>query len=309
MSHIGTIVKELRLAKGLSRSELAKQVFCSESTIKRIECNNTKISPDTMTQLNNFFKIELYDYYSIINRYGDYDTYIFCMELYKAIENRKIDDIDKYLLDCNLNKFQVLDEPSILVLYSKALSYYYNKNYSTEKNIQYILTNLHIKNYTEITELLNGTKDVFSLFSLLNLLSILYEQLKEFDKSYFISKLLFEHFNSSIFNDKYFLDKYRDKFQRQYVAICNNYADALLKNGEYQKSFDICNMGIVKARDFQVLQSVEYLHSLLVELHYKFGNNQETNKALDDFILFCDFKGNEDYKHKKLNDFKNLNII
>ncbi len=309
MTNIGKIVKELRDSKGISRFELSNHVFCSESTIKRIENNETKISLAAMVALNNYFKIELYDYYSIINRFGDYDKYLFCMDLYKSIENRNMDEIKAAIEKSSMLNINIDTELYSLVSYAEALSMYLGSKLNYNQIIDFILYKLDIDDIEEISSLIKNNRESFSLYSLLNLLSILYDESGNFEICYFISKELYHHFDSVIFTEKYFLEKHRDKFQKQYVCIINNYADALYNNGEYDEALKICLLGIERAIKYQTLQSLDFLYALLAEIHYKFGNLDECKKAFDYFLVLCDLKGNEELKIRKKKEFSRLGII
>ena len=69
------IVKELRKAAGLSQSELAEEIECSEQTISNIECGRY-LSSDKAIKIAKLFKVPLHYVQGNIEKPGEYKAAI-----------------------------------------------------------------------------------------------------------------------------------------------------------------------------------------------------------------------------------------
>lgn len=83
--NFGAIVKELRLGRGMTMTQLADGI-CSEKYIYLMEKNKRYPSIDIVDQLNRKFNYELYDYLL----FKDFDNPILAFKIYHQLNNAKL---------------------------------------------------------------------------------------------------------------------------------------------------------------------------------------------------------------------------
>lgn len=309
MPKIGSVVRELRESKKLTREELAIRLYTSVSTIKRVETNSADVSTELLKQLNKFFQIELHDYFSILNSYGNYKTYLDCMKLKQAIADKDFDCVRVLLASLDKTINRKYKEPYFLYTYSKSLYMIYIGKSSYKSIQKIILSCLVIDNPFDVEFMLKDSLHTFSTYTLINLFSIVCERCGNLEYSNKIIESLYNHLSQNIFNDDNLVEKFKAEYQRLYIAVINNYADSLFQRNDYKKSLEICEYGIEIAVKYQTLQSIEHLYILNAEIHYKLDDVEKSLESFRKFILLCELKNNKDLKDRKTIEFKNLKII
>ncbi len=303
MNNLGNIVKILRKLHKLTQEEFADKVGCSKKTIYRIEKNEVSISPFQLQAFNIFFNLNIEDFVSLINKYNDYETYQNYMLLRNSIFSGDQNLIKKYYtMFCDLDGFQK-NEPKFLIFNAKLLLDIENKK---DNNI--IINEIfEFLNYESFNHLLHDIEsDILPeyCFSILNILTVLYDYNDEFRKSYKLSKKLYEYFNRMISLENISPHKYDYILVRKFLAYSTNYADNLFINKEFEKCSEILDKSINILQIFECTHSAQYIYALKCSVSYELSDIKTSKKYKCLLIAICTLRDYNDFLEKKLNELQ-----
>ncbi len=301
--NFGKIIKNSRVKVGLNQRELAELLKCSTVQISRMENDDTGISSGKLIELSYLLKfnfLKLYKHTSHFKSYLDYEAYF---TLDKAMISTDVELIKSTLDYFNIVKNFNYGEPEIFKFYALAVVYSYS---DVDKSMEYALKGLKIREFTfdNISVLLS---DSLIEDSSLAILSVIFKNLffmGKNDKAFELSKILFNHYNSVLFSKHNHFLRQTFFLKRQFIIVLNNYAhmNKLLEN--YKYSIEICDFAIRKCNEFNILNLLRFIYTLLMENYYLLDDINNAKKFYNFIYVYSTTTVSYDYYEKVTNNVK-----
>ncbi len=245
-SFIGSDIRKIREAKGITRKEIAENMYISEETIRRIEKGDNDPRLSTLVPICNYLDIDIKD---IINdRQFEYKNMISLRkEIGDLLNNASVEKAKIYIkkLDKFNFKSNLAQEKELF-----ATKHYFNgilgiKNNSKGTNpsndLEVALTDINSR--FKINKFKNYNYDDFSLRILLAL------ALNEYKKD-----------NFDLYKDIMLeIEDYIKPSMDNYFVFSYNLAGFYTRLKKYQKSLQICNEAIASAKN---INQTAYLNML-----------------------------------------------
>lgn len=281
LGNIGKVLKDLRGHSGLTQSQLAEGI-CTQAQISKLEKGSEVPSSITLflisqrlgVDMNYFFNITstprldyIKEFMKQVRNYTGKREYEEVMKLLKAEENSPI-------LNNSFNKQFVLWHEGICI-------YYLTDDYS--KSIEKLTTALDL---TKKDQKVYSEREI----EILNSIAIIHNEHKQYELSSDVFEKALNHLT--------YLPVLQDN--QIPIRILYGYSKTLRSLGEYKKSIEQCNRGILLCRRSEILY-------LMGELYFQKGLNYkslgdipsaipnfnmatkafslEENKAYEDFVI------------------------
>ncbi len=234
-SFIGSDIRKIREAKGITRKEIAENMYVSEETIRRIEKGENDPRISTLVPICNYIGIDIKDL--INDREFEYNNLLSLRkEIGDLLNNASIDKAKILIrslddLDFSKNLAHEKELYATKHYFNGLLAIKNNKEGSNPSDqLENALSDLNTK--FKINEFKNYKYDEFSLRILLAL------ALNEYNKGNFelykdIMTEMSSYINSNIEN---------------YFVFCYNLAVFYTRIKKYNQSLQICNQAIAEAR-------------------------------------------------------------
>ncbi len=292
--NLGVFLKNLRLQKGISQDELAKNIGYSVRQIQRFESDNPKITQEGIAVLSDFYNIDISIYQKISKSFASLDDYNKFIHLRKSIENGRYEEMKiEYELLKDDEAFQD-GEKLQLVLYCKAtLLSRVDENYIESNEVCYKALDLF--NYHNYIEILKHS--ILTEISYPILAQIRYNLIKlgEEKQSNILSVEMYKHFKNLVFKqsvpvkyDMYYMQKY-------YIASTYNLSSMYYKHNNYIRALIIVRQSIKLSNDFGFLNFIHYLYKLKFKIYYMMEDFDNSKKSYLIFKNICEITGNLDY--------------
>lgn len=118
---VGDLIKYYRKEKGISQEKLAEEAGCTREYIGKLEKNKNSPTIETLALIAQKLNVDLFDAYSEINEYNDFETALKVKVLSDAMGRRDVDRI-KSLVSCyEGDEGFKTGNPSRVLLYAKAI--------------------------------------------------------------------------------------------------------------------------------------------------------------------------------------------
>lgn len=262
-SFIGSDIRKIREQKGVTRKEIAENMFISEETIRRIEKGDNDPRLSTLVPICNYLGIDIkyiindrqYEYKNLLSLRKEIGDLLNNASIEKA--KALINKLDGFNFKSNLARERELF----------ATKHYFNgilgiKNNAREDNpsndLEVALADMNSK--FKINKFKNYKYDEFSLRILLALALSEYKK-GNFDLYKDIMLEMEGYLNSSI--DSYFV-------------FCYNMAVFYTRLEKYDKSLEICNLAIANAK---TIKETSYLNMLYYAKGINYLYLNEYNQA------------------------------
>lgn len=244
---LGITIKELRIKKNISQSELCNRI-CSQSQISKIEKGKTYPSSILLYQLSERLGIDPQNIFALTqNKRIKYTENVKCVikdclkqkqykELYEIVKKEK-----------NLNNFQTKEEKQFLIWHEAIAIFEVNRSTKTALTLLNHALNLTVTNVNCLSEREIDIMQTMAIFHGIN---------KEYEKSITISKRCLTNFNK--------LDFPRDKEIK--LKIILNLAKTLASTYQHEEAIKYFDKGIKLAINLNTLY-------LLGELFYLKGQS------------------------------------
>ncbi|PFC69268.1 transcriptional regulator [Bacillus cereus] len=244
---LGITIKELRIKKNISQSELCNRI-CSQSQISKIEKGKTYPSSILLYQLSERLGIDPQNIFALTQnkriKYTENVKYVIkdCLkqkqykELYEIVKKEK-----------NLNNFQTKEEKQFLIWHEAIAIFEVNRSTKTALTLLNHALKLTVTNVNCLSEREIDIMQTMAIFHGIN---------KEYEKSITISKRCLTNFNK--------LDFPRDKEIK--LKIILNLAKTLASTYQHEEAIKYIDKGIKLAINLNTLY-------LLGELFYLKGQS------------------------------------
>lgn len=265
---IGNIIKQLRVKYNITQQDLANELSITKSYLSKIEKNERNISDTELMKLSTIFNINLLIIKEFLTKFDSFDELEKYYLLRNLIENKKIDDIEKFINE-NGNVF-ISKEAVLQKEYSSALILAI-KYKSYEDSINSCYKCLNIDNNTDIDNI-NINIYYNSTLSILVLLIYNLIMLNNYTKSLQVSERVIEYYNTVLHSKEFIFLNESFFFRKTYIIFLNNYAFTLFKNNQLEKALYYCNYAIEQASNFSILNQLYLLLETKMEILYALKN-------------------------------------
>ncbi len=295
--NLGILLRDLRLQKGISQSELADSIGYSIRQIQRFESENYKITQEGITILSNFYNVDLNYFIKISDSFKDYDDYNKFVNLRKLIENSKY---DKMQIIYNLlihDKGFKEGEKLQLVLYCKAaLLSRLDNNYSESNKV--CLEALAVFDYLNYIELLKHDILTDTSYPVLALIRYNFIKLQDEKASNTLTIAMYNHFKNFVFNRSIPLKNDMHNMKKYYIASTYNLASMFYKHNHYLRALILVDKSIDLSNEFGILNLVPHLYKLKFKIYYMMADFEKSLKFYSIFINLCEITDNLEYLNR-----------
>ena len=266
-SFIGSDIRKIREAKGITRKEIAENMYVSEETIRRIEKGENDPRISTLVPICNYIGIDIKDL--INDREFEYNN---------LLSLRK--EIGDLLNNASIDKAKILIRSLDDLDFSKNLSHE-KELYATK---HYFTGLLDIKNNKEgsnpSNQLKNALSDLNSKFKINRFKNYKYD---EFSLRILLALALNEYNkgNFELYKDIMTeMARYINSNIENYFVFCYNLAVFYTRIKKYNQSLQICNQAIAEAR---YVKENSYLNMLYYAKGINHLSLHEYDKAKESF--------------------------
>ncbi len=277
MEHIGEEIRRQRLNLRLDIEFVVNKVNIEKDRYEEIEKYGVGVTNSLILEFEKVLGIPLKDMYDSYNDFNVLQANKSYLELRNAIERRNNDDILKCIEKCDgIEQFRE-GESRLLLSYAKSLmALVIHKNY--EKSFEIALNALEVENILEATAKITDKIETNSFYSIfVSLCSNLY-MMNLREEGMIVYEKLFEHFDKVIFKTKDNVIYQSEFLKRVFITIINNYADFCFTLNRFDKSLELCEIGLQRSFELNKSHMIDYIVSLKVEVNYMLEDYEYSKK-------------------------------
>lgn len=118
---VGDLIKYYRKDKGISQEKLAEEAGCTREYIGKLENNKNSPTIETLALIAQKLNVDLFDAYSEINEYNDFETSLKVKALSNAMGRRDVNRIESLVASYEGDEGFKTGNPRKVLLYAKAI--------------------------------------------------------------------------------------------------------------------------------------------------------------------------------------------
>lgn len=118
---VGDLIKYYRKEKGISQEKLAEEAGCTREYIGKLEKNKNSPTIETLALIAQKLNVDLFDAYSEINEYNNFEIALKVKMLSDAMGRRDVDRIVSLVSSYSGDEGFKTGNPSKVLLYAKAI--------------------------------------------------------------------------------------------------------------------------------------------------------------------------------------------
>ncbi len=287
---VGDLLKFLRNKKGITQSFLAQELGYTVRQVRRYENNELELSISAIEILSNYYNIDLFNYISVIKKYGSIEVFDEYTSFRKIIESQDFKLIrEKRNLLSNDPKFQS-DNKLQLIHYSSAILLSYEEK-KFKKSLEICHKGLKVSDNLDYINNLETQVLSEMDYPLLFLIGYNYLQLEETDLYYKLTLALYEHFNKFVFNNNTISNFDLTYMKKYHLAATNNLAYLYFGLELYDKSLQKINEGISLSNTYKISIVISYLLHTKLQCLYMLKNYEESKSCYKLFKDTCEING------------------
>lgn len=296
---INILIKNLRLKKSLTQFQISKLLNIPSSTYSMIETGRRSVSNDILIPLSNILDFDFVTFSKNIHKYKTLEHYLLATELLQLIY---LDDADKftYILRNSplINEFDY-GEPQIIRTYCEVLSLIKVEN-NIDLAYDTCIDFLKIKNLENFQPKMNMPNQYYCI--ILNLGYCLHQKNLHAETITLYTTLI-GFLENLYFNPNIpFINT--PSFHRKYYIIClNNIADVHFTLNNFDIALQMCNKGILKSSEYNVLIILPTLLILKVEILCKLDDYATAKSTYVQFKSLCEITSKMSYFETYTNKF------
>lgn len=243
---IGSDLRKIREEKGITRKQIAEEMFISEETIRRIEKGDNDPRLSTLVPICDYLEVDIRD---VINHEaGEYNKFLLLRK-----------DINYLVNNAMLDKAQLLIQSLDAIDFKSNLTY--EKELDATKH--YFNGILKLKN---VHEMINPTYDMELALSAINS-RFKVNKFKDYKFDEFSLRILlalaiseYKRGNFDLYKDLMFeIRNYLNPSMDNYYIFSYNVAIACLRIRDNKQSLEVCDLAIANAR---VIKETYYLNMI-----------------------------------------------
>lgn len=306
INDLGSMIRKLRIEKGLSQRELSEEVFCSRQYIGFFERNLRPLPDELVLPLSSALNFNFEQFIKNRDSYKTVEHYLLSHDLRTCINKLDPAKIQKILKNKIVQNEFTYGSPYILKMYCAALV---KKNVDNDLNgaKKILLKTLGIKTSEELENFVpifhNEDRYYSCIILLINILSLQ----QDFDLSKNLSTSTIEFIKNNYFPDDVPNDSATLYFRRLYVALTNNHSNIMFIIQDYEEALTSCNRALEIVVITDLLYSLEVILKMKIEILYKLKRLKEAQNTYTEFRMTCKLKGNEQL-FIRTNKFFNENL-
>lgn len=301
-NNIGKLIRKLRIDRGLSQEQLANLCYRSRESISKFEKGLRNPSNAVLIELSLILEFDFVTYKMNIDKFKSDEHYIITHELIKCID---LHDNDKIIMllnsDVVKNEFNY-DEPLVIKQYCHILiliNVYGDINGAYNLCVSY----LEIDEIKTFQPKINQYHQYYSI--ILNLIVCL-NKMGEFENQLYLCAVTVNYLENTYFNHIIPHTSVDFFYKKYYIISLNNLADTHFYLNNLDDALKICNKGIQKSNELNILIILPMLLKLKIEIFCKLNNYCDAKSTYIQFNSFCEITNNVKYFEISTINFKKL---
>lgn len=277
------LVIQLRNKKNLTQREIAKLSKIPASTYSMLECGKRKPTYDVLMSLSNVLKFDLVTFYENQNSYISMEHYLFAKDLIDLVDSNDIENIANNVKNNPIiNEFNY-GEPEIIKVYCEIILLI-----EKEKNIELAYTTcIEFLNITTLDEFVPRINMPCQYYSIISKLGDCLYQKKMYDDFIVLYEILIKFLEKLYFNDFIIFVDIPDFYRNYYILCLSNLSKGYFSLNKFDVALKICDKGIEKSSEVDILNMFTTLLKLKVEILCKLDNYSEAKETYIQYKSLC----------------------